>query len=161
MPPFHRSPPAWQLTCTHHPCKHPALAVLDRPVVVLTPLLEDHHAAIPPGWVLMRVETPLPLAQENSVVVIVPIDLKRGQWTECTEWTVCNALCPARSVALGAGGESLVLFAHSCGVGAKLSISYHRADYSAHVFGISSPGHIHGWVLAVVQAQIKHGETDV
>lgn len=85
MPPFHPSPLSLQLTCTHHTCKNPALAILNWPVVVLTPLLEDHHAAIPPGWVLMRVETPLPLSQENSIVVIISIDLKRGQWAESTK----------------------------------------------------------------------------
>lgn len=100
MPPFHPSPLSWQLTCAHHTCKHPALAILNRSVVVLAPFLEDHHAAIPPGWVLMRVETSLPLPQENSIIVIISIDLKRGQWTECTKWSVCSALSLAHSVVL-------------------------------------------------------------
>lgn len=85
MPLFHPSPLSLQLTCTHHTCKNPALAILHRPVVVLPPFLEDHHAAIPSGWVLMRVEASLPLSQENSIVVIISIDLRRGQWTECTK----------------------------------------------------------------------------
>lgn len=92
MPPFHPSPVFLQLTCTHDTCKNPALAVLNRPVVVLMPFLEDHHAAIPSGWVLMRVETSLPLSQENSIVIIISIDLKRSQRTECMKLIVCNAL---------------------------------------------------------------------